>query len=164
MKNSRRKILQGGFGAVAGLAAANSKAADSCGGMTREDYDRYVSLFNANDWRFLDYYHPDVVLELGSDIIEGPEGIRELYTPVKQHIRETVEVTRFISDESGIAVVIPTTFECIADWEDSFWGIPLKAGEVLRIVSWGMYEVEDNMFRHIRAVRSEMINDWQMEG
>ena len=40
----------------------------------------------------------------------------------------------FVADEHTVAVEIPTRFECIADWTDSFWGVPLKKGQVMRAV------------------------------
>lgn len=133
------------------------------GGMSRADYDEYLELFNANDPSFIKFYHPDVVLELGSSEIRGAEGIKDFYANVKKYIKERVDVTTYITDGSQLAVEIPTTFEVIADWEDSFWGVPLKKGQVLRIVSWGIYDIEDGKFKRIRTARYRMINDWQYE-
>lgn len=131
--------------------------------MSRADYDEYLTLFNANDPSFIKFYHPDVVLELGSSQITGNEGIRDFYANVKKYIKEEVEVTAYITDGKQLAVEIPTTFEVIADWDDSFWGVPLKKGQVMRIVSWGFYDIEDGKFKRIRTARYQMINDWQFE-
>lgn len=165
--NQRRKFLSTGTGlALAGFATPSmpAMAADDNTAMSREDYDHYVQLFNDNDFRFLEYYHPDVVLELGDSEIRTAQGIGEFYKTVKAHLKETVEVNQFIADANGIAVEIPTRFECFKDWDDSFWGRPIKAGEVLRIISFGMYVVEDSKFKHIKSARYKIINDWQMEG
>lgn len=132
-------------------------------GMTRADYDDYLRLFNANDPAFIRYYHPDVVLELNGSEIRGAQGIRDFYAEVKKHIREHVEVTTFIRDGDKLAVEIPTTFEVTRDWDDSFWGVPLKEGQVMRIISWGIYDIEDGKFKRIRTARYKMINDWQFE-
>lgn len=132
-------------------------------GMTRDAYNEYLELFNANDPTFIKFYHPDVVLELGTSQIVGAEGIRDFYANVKQYIRERVDVTTFITDGNQLAVEIPTTFEVIKDWDDSFWGVPLKQGQVMRIISWGIYDIEDGKFKRIRTARYRMINDWQME-
>ena len=131
--------------------------------MSREAYDDYLARFNANDPSFIEYYHPDVVLELSGSQIRGDQGIRDFYAEVKQYIKETVEVTTFIYDGKQLAVEIPTTFEVIADWDDSFWGVPLKKGQVMRIISWGIYDIEDGKFRRIRTARYRMINDWRFE-
>ena len=132
-------------------------------GMTREAYNEYLELFNANDPTFIKFYHPDVVLELGTSQIVGAEGIRDFYANVKQYIKERVDVTTFITDGNQLAVEIPTTFEVKKDWDDSFWGVPLKKGQVMRIISWGFYDIEDGKFKRIRTARYRMVNDWQME-
>jgi hypothetical protein len=72
-------------------------------------------------------------------------------------------VTVFVADENTVAVEIPTRFECIADWDNSFWGVPLKKGQVMRIVSFGFYQVEDRKFKHIKSARYKQIHDWQFE-
>jgi len=132
-------------------------------GISREAYNEYLELFNYNDMSFIKFYHPDVVLELGTSEIRGAEGIRDFYAVVKEHISERVDVTAFIADEDQLAVEIPTTFEVIKDWEDSFWGVRLKKGQVMRIISWGIYDIEDGKFKRIRTARYRMINDWQFE-
>jgi hypothetical protein len=149
--------------AVAAQGAGTRPDAGSCGGLTREQFLEYVSLFNANDPRFIRYYHDDVVLELGAREIRGAAQIRDFYAGVKAHIREKVEVSHFVADATGIAAELPTEFRCYRDWNDSFWQRPLKAGEVLRIVSFGLYWVEDGRFRRIKSARYRQINDWQME-
>jgi len=132
-------------------------------GISREAYNEYLELFNNNDMSFIKFYHPDVVLELGTSEIRGAEGIRDFYAVVKEHISERVDVTAFIADEDQLAVEIPTTFEVIKDWEDSFWGVSLKKGQVMRIISWGIYDIEDGKFKRIRTARYRMINDWQFD-
>jgi len=132
-------------------------------GMMRADYDEYLALFNANDPSFIKFYHPDVVLDLNGSEIRGAQGIKDFYADVKKYISEKVEVTTFIRDGDKLAVEIPTTFEVIADWDDSFWGVPLKKGQVLRIVSWGIYDIEDGKFKTIRTARYKLVNDWQFE-
>jgi len=132
-------------------------------GMMRADYDEYLALFNANDPSFIKFYHSDVVLELSGSEIRGAQGIKNFYADVKKYISEKVEVTTFIRDGDKLAVEIPTTFEVIADWDDSFWGVPLKKGQVLRIVSWGIYDIEDGKFKTIRTARYKLVNDWQFE-
>ena len=167
---SRRSVLNGSAALAAGLVAATARpslsaaAAPACSGFTREEYLEYVALFNANDPRFISYYHDDVVFELGpTTVIKGAKAIREFYGPVKAHIHETVQVAQFISDATGIAAELPTEFRVYKDWENGFFQRPLKAGEVMRSVSFGLYEVKDRKFKHIRAARYKQIHDWRME-
>lgn len=131
--------------------------------MSREAYNDYLAKFNANDPTFIEYYHPDATLELSGSEIRGAQGIKDFYADVKKYIKETVEVTTYIYDGKQLAVEIPTTFEVIADWDNSFWGVDLKKGQVLRVVSWGIYDIEDGKFKRIRTARYRMINDWQYE-
>jgi hypothetical protein len=159
---NKRDFLRGGA-ALALTATAVPALPAVSNRITREEYDDYVTRFNSNDMSFIDYYHPDVVLELGATEIVGNTGIRDFYANVKKYIRETVTVNQFISDEGGVAVEIPTRFECIADWDDSFWGVPLKKGQVMEIISFGFYQVEDRKFRRVKAARYKMIHDWRPE-
>ena len=158
---NKRQFLKAAAGLGLAGAAATALPATS-NRISREEYQDYVDRFNSNDMSFIDYYHPDVVLELGASEIVGNTGIRDFYANVKKYIRETVTVNQFISDEGGIAVEIPTTFECIADWQDSFWGVPLKQGQEMRIISFGFYQVEDRKFRRVKAARYKVIHDWVM--
>lgn len=172
----RRHLLSSGsLGAATGLAAL---ALPGCGGsappaaaapapaagMSRERYMQYVDWFNANDPRFIEYYHPDVVLELGAATITGDTAIRDFYAQVKAHINEKVEVSHYIADATGIAAELPTEFRVYKDWpEPNYFRRPLKAGEVFRTISFGLYWVQDGKFRHIKAARYKLVNDWQME-
>lgn len=158
----KREFLKAGAGLALASVAVQAQPAVS-GAITRAEYQRYVDLFNANDPAFIEYYHPDVVLELGASEIRGDTGIRDFYANVKKYIKEQVDVTVFVADENTIAVEIPTRFECIADWDASFWGVPLKKGQVMRIISFGFYTVADRKFKHIKSARYKMIHDWQME-
>jgi hypothetical protein len=166
--SSRRKLLTAGFtGLLSGLAGTLtpklSAAATACGGLTREQFMEYITLFNANDPRFIDYYHDDVVLELGGTDIKTPQGIRNFYAEVKAHIHEQVAVAHFVSDATGIAAELPSEFKVYKDWENGFFKRPLKAGEVLRVVSFVLYRVEAGKFRHIRSSRYKLVNDWRLE-
>ena len=146
------------------MAAAPVAGRNACGGLTREQYLEYVTLFNANDPRFISYYHDDVEFELANATVRGAKAILDFYAEVKAHIREKVEVTHFVSDATGIAAQLPSEFRVIKDWENGYFGRPLKVGQVMRIVSLGLYWVEDGKFRRIKSARMRTINDWQMEG
>ena len=162
----RRFLATGAAGALAGLAlpAATAATTAASGGMSRERYLQYVGWFNENDPRFLEFYHPDVELELGNATLRGANAIRDFYAQVKAHIHETVEVTHYIADATGIAAELPTTFRVFKDWpEPNYFRRPLKAGEVFRVTSFGLYWVENGKFRRIKAARYKLVNDWKME-
>ena len=175
--NSRRRLLaRSALGAAAGVGALLSAgckpraaepqaaAAPAPAGMPRERYEQYVEWFNQNDPRFLEFYHPDVVLELGAATLEGANAIRDFYAEVKAHIKETVTVTHFVSDATGVAAEIPTVFKVFKDWpEPNYFKRPLKKGEVFRVVSFGLYWMDNGKFRRIKAARYKLVNDWKME-
>lgn len=168
IRTSRRSVLTTGtLGLTAALSGATapgtSHAANACGGLTRDEFLKYISLFNANDPGFIKYYHDNVVLELSGTEIKTPQGIRDFYANVKAHIHEKVEVSHFVSDATGIAAVLPSEFKVYKDWNNSFFRRDLKAGEVLRIISFVMYWVQDGKFREIKSSRYKLINDWKME-
>jgi len=131
--------------------------------MTRERYMEYVALFNANDPGFLKFYHDDVVLELRNQELRGAKAIRDFYSEVKTYIKETVQVSHYIADATGIAAELPSEFKVFKDWDSPYFGRKLKAGEVFRIISFGLYWVEDGRFRQIKAARYKLVNDWKME-
>ena len=165
MNHTRRHFLAGTSTLAAGLAAGTGSAlaATACGGLTREQYLDYVELFNNNDARFIRYYHDDVEFELANAKIKGAQAIRTFYAEVKAHIKETVTLTHFVSDANGIAAEIPTEFRVVKDWENGYFGRPLRVGMVMRIVSLGLYWVRDGKFTRIKSARLATINDWQME-
>jgi hypothetical protein len=174
----RRHLLAGGaLGAAAGVGALLSGCAPRVAapppeaaappaptGLPRERYEQYVQWFNQNDPRFLEFYHPDVVLELGAATLEGANAIRDFYAQVKEHIKETVTINHYVSDATGVAAEIPTEFKVFKDWpEPNYFKRPLKAGEVMRVISFGMYWMDDGKFRRIKAARYKLVNEWKME-
>ena len=167
--SSRRAVLTaGGVGLVTSLAAgvsgsASARADAACGGLSREQYQEYLDLFNKGDPTFIKFYAPDVVFDLGTQQIKTAEGIRDFYEPVHAHIHETVTVSQFVSDATGIAVEMPTEFKVYKDWENGFFQRPLKTGEVMRTISFVLYTVENRKFKHIKVARYKQINDWRME-
>jgi len=162
----RRQLLTSGAGiALGGAAIAAAGAAAPGKVVSRERYLQYVQWFNANDPRFLDFYHPDVVLELGNATLRGATAIRDFYAQVKAHIHEKVEVTHYIADGTGIGAELPTEFRVYKDWpEPNYFKRALKAGEVFRVISFGLYWIDNGLFRQIKAARYKLVNDWQMEG
>jgi hypothetical protein len=168
MLDRRLFLASGTTAAMTGLASPPALSAapspSSSAGMPRERYMQYVNWFNANDPRFLDFYHPNVVLELGNATLEGSKAIKDFYSEVKTHIHEKVEVSHYIADATGIAAELPTEFKVYKDWaEPNYFKRALKKGEVFRVVSFGLYWVDNGLFRRIKAARYKLINDWKME-
>ena len=92
---TRRHVLTGASlvaaSALVGRAASAAQsqlapAAPRTGGMPLARYMQYVEWFNANDTRFLQFYHPEVTLELGNATLKGSAAIRDFYADVKNTV------------------------------------------------------------------------------
>lgn len=167
IKTSRRGLIMAGGAGIAGALATGSNlasASEACGGFSREKYQDYVDRFNADDPTFIKYYADDVELELPGKIIKGATNIRDFYKVVHSYIKETVQAAHFISDENGIGVMLPSEFACYKDWSGGYFKRDLKAGEVMRTISFGLYWVKDGKITQIKAARYKQINDWRQEG
>ena len=92
--------------------------------MTREQFNEYITLFNNNDPDFVSYYHDDVALELGTTVIRTPQGIADFYSNVKKYIKESLQVTQYIADTTGIAVELPSEFSCFRTGLTAFGDVP----------------------------------------
>jgi hypothetical protein len=107
---NRRQFLATGIGfTFAGLFSKSQAHEMSRNGMSRATFDDFVTRFNNNDPSFVEFYRPDVVLELGSSSIKSMQGIADFYAEVKQYIRELLQVNWFVSDTNGVAVKMTTT-------------------------------------------------------
>ncbi len=84
--------------------------------MTREDYDRYVAAFNARDYdAVFDFYAENPRMAFFGIEITTREQLREFYTFLHAHVRETVTVERFAASEELAAVEALVRIEAFAD-------------------------------------------------
>jgi len=121
--------------------------------VTEADFAEYIAAFNRGDHgAFSAYYADDVLLELGARKLHGRAAIVSFYRDLQGRIKETLIPGQVVVGESGIAAELDTRFEALVDWP-GFMVQPIKAGEVIRLVSFVMYQVHDNTFTHIRAAR-----------
>ena len=140
------------------------RAQEQCGcGFPKAEFEDYLQRFNNNDMSFVEFYHPDVVMELANTQLEGTEDIRDFYANTKRYLKETVDVVNYVSDDGGIAVETRAEFKIIKDWPNSFFGRDMKAGEVMRRSGIILYQLQNNKFKHIKAARFKLFNDWRME-
>ncbi|MBI5441075.1 MAG: nuclear transport factor 2 family protein [Deltaproteobacteria bacterium] len=81
--------------------------------MTRAEFDRYLRKFNAADYDgFLEYYADDFeMLHVGGHL-RGREEVLSFYAFLHAHVRETVLVDHFVSDEHMIALEARVRLEC----------------------------------------------------
>jgi hypothetical protein len=122
--------------------------------MTREDFESYLDAFNRDDFEgFSRFYAEDVEFNLGDrKQIIGRQGIVDFYTGVKQHIREELTIIDLVITPTRIALHNGTVFTTFKDWPDfELW--PTYEGDVRRIESINLYEVEGDKFTRIKSAR-----------
>lgn len=84
--------------------------------MTREDYDRYVAAFNARDYdAVFDFYAENPRMAFFGIEIRTRQQLRDFYTFLHAHVRETVTVERFASSDELVAVEGLVRIEAFAD-------------------------------------------------
>jgi hypothetical protein len=122
--------------------------------MTHEDFESYLDAFNRDDFDgFSRFYADDVEFNLGDrKQIIGRQGIVDFYTGVKQHIREELTIIDLIITPTRIALHNGTVFTTFKDWPDfELW--PTYEGDVRRIESINLYELENDRFTRIKSAR-----------
>ncbi len=109
------------------------------GGMPRERYLQYVDWFNDNDPRFLEFYHPDVVLELGNATTGGANAHpRFLRRSKGAHPREGgSDALRRRRHRHRRRAAHRSSRSTRTGRSRTTSGAPLKAGEVFRVISLG---------------------------
>ncbi len=80
--------------------------------MHRSRYDEYIARFNAEDTTAFDeFIAPDMKMLNGALEFEGIEGMRDHYeNRIWPHFVETLNVLRYVSDETVLAVRMWTRF------------------------------------------------------
>lgn len=126
-------------------------------GLSRTDFERYISIFNQGDSdAYSEYYHPDVVMERGDLRLEGKEAILAFYRDFHSHAKQTIQVMDFLAEGSRIAVELQTTFEVHTDWSHPVAG-EMKKGK--RIVnSFVHYRLRDGKIIRIQSARFRAVN------
>lgn len=169
--NSRREVLTYALPAMALTAtlAGCARAGDepdcevSPKGITREQYEKYVSLYNANDPAFAEFYNDDVVMETVPPL-EGPQAILDFSADLRSYVSEHMTVEFFVSDETGAAAQVVGEFTCHRDMPISalggLFGKAVKQGQVLRQRGILLYGVRDGKFSFIRAAPPMILQDW----
>jgi SnoaL-like protein len=113
----------------------------------------YISAFNGGDYDALvRYYADDVVLSFPNGLdLHGRDEIVDFYRPLHQAVDERLEIAFLLMDDRHIAVELETEFHAREDFP-AFPRRPLKAGDVVRILSFVHYDLdEDERFKRIRV-------------
>ena len=119
---------------------------------SREDLQHYLDCFNTKNYADqCAYYAPDVVYKVGSLTHTSPQAIADFYADFHTYCDEYVEIADFLLDGDKCALSLPSYFRPFRDYEKH--GFSFKTGEVLKIVSFGLYTLKDGKIWRIRVAR-----------
>ena len=119
--------------------------------MTRKDYDRYAAAFNARDYDgVFDFYHENPRMAFFGIEITTREQLREFYTFLHDHVRETIKVERFAAGDDLVAVEGVIRIEAFRDLTREALDargmqqfFPIKAGDVQEMRQYIHYHLQD---------------------
>jgi len=166
--STRRTILTAlpalpAMAALATEARADVSCKSTFKGITRERYDQYIALYNANDPAFAQFYQDNVVMETTPPLTSARAIVdfsRELRTYVTEHI--TVEY--YVAGDTGSAAQFLGEFHCVRDMPltamSGLFGKAVKKGQVLKQRGIILYGVKDSKFTFIRAAPPIIVQDW----
>jgi hypothetical protein len=126
--------------------------------MERAQFDEYIRRFNEEDLgAFEDYMAPDVRMLNGTLLISGVDEVKEHYRKIWGAMRESLNVERFVSDASTVAIQMHTHFEVLTDDADSPFG-QIYCGETFDFHGLIMYRLgADGRFADIRVAYNSFI-------
>ena len=127
--------------------------------MDRATYDTYVTRFNAQDaTAFEDYLCDDMQMLNGALEFTGIEGMKDHYTTkIWPHFVEDLNVLRFVSDDSQLAVEMRAEFTAQDDFGDTLFG-PVVLGEKFVFHGVIMYALEGGRFKRIQVAYNSFSN------
>jgi SnoaL-like protein len=84
--------------------------------MTRDDYERYLRLFNARDYDgVLAHFADQFELVFAGYIFRTKEEVRRFYAFLHAHVKESVTLHAFVSDRHMVALEADVRLEGIQD-------------------------------------------------
>jgi hypothetical protein len=122
--------------------------------MTRDDVETYLTHFNNHRYdQQAAYYADDVVFELPTLTLKGPQAIIGLYKEFHPHVKEHVEIEDILIGPDKIFMIVPTRFEPINDFKK--YGLNFEKGKIYETVSFVLYNLENDKFKRIRSARQK---------
>jgi hypothetical protein len=119
--------------------------------MDRASYDRYLARFNARDYAaVLDFYAAEFEISFAGYTLRTRAAVLDFYKFLHAHLRETITVQSFVSDEHFLAIEAIVRLEGLVDLtagalEAAKLGrmFPLQAGQVIEIPQFIHYHLID---------------------
>ena len=106
-------------------------------------FREYLSAFNGADYdAMVRYYSEDVTFSFANGItLTGRDGVIAFYRPFHAAVKETVDILFLVMDSVHVAVELAAEFRALKDY-DGFPRGPLKAGDIVRIISFVHYDLD----------------------
>jgi hypothetical protein len=149
----------------AALALHGWRTRVSGGNVDKQRFLRYIDHFNNKRYgEVMKYYHPDVTIEYYTNFSDpqvpartqrGLAGFLQQYQDLHQHCREALEIGDFLVDGSLMAAEVYTEFHFFKDYENFTRGA-MKAGDVLVMTNWCIYNIVEDKFKRIRVTHFRM--------
>lgn len=127
--------------------------------MDRARFEAYIARFNARDASaFDDYLCDDMEMLNGALRFTGVDGMKDHYVgKIWPHFTEKLNLIRFVSDVSHVAVELRTDFTALADAEETLFG-PVVAGEMFIYRGLIMYDLRNGKFETITVSYNSFTN------
>ncbi|KPL69462.1 hypothetical protein SZ64_15925 [Erythrobacter sp. SG61-1L] len=125
--------------------------------MTREDYERYVTAFNARDYdAVFDFYAENPKMAFFGIEITTRGQLKDFYGFLHQYVKETVKVERFAGSDELAAVEGIVRVEGIADLTPEILAergmpqfFPIAKGEVQEMRQYIHYHLKDGKIESV---------------
>ena len=122
--------------------------------MKREEYDRYVSCFNARDLDgVFDFFHDNPRIAFFGIEIRSRQQLKDFYNFLHQYVKETITVEKFASSDDFVALEALVRIEGIQDLDaqtleaKGFGGLfPIAKGQVQEMRQYIHYQLQDGKF------------------
>ncbi len=126
--------------------------------MTREDYDRYVTAFNARDYdAVFDFYVDNPDMAFFGVQIRSREDLKGFYGFLHSFVKETITVHRFASSDELAAVEATVRIEAFEDLTaetleaKGYRLFPIAKGEVQEMLQFIHYHLKGGKIETVRC-------------
>lgn len=123
--------------------------------MTREEFERYFTLFNTRQYdAFPSYYAENVVYVMDANnnkVFHGRQAIADLYRKLHQYFDEEVLIENIAITDSMIAVEVPTLLICKKEFDLPGF-VPIPEGQTCKMMCFNHYDLNpEGKFSRIRV-------------
>ncbi|KAJ5380057.1 uncharacterized protein N7496_002485 [Penicillium cataractarum] len=134
-----------------------------------QQFLRYIKAFNAKDYHVQhQFYDPEVRLVIPDPAIgtlHGSKGIMKHYSVVHGSAKETVVPMFVMIDGARVLFSMETYFLYLEPTENAVHGYKVRAGDVIRVKVWALYDMKDGKMLQItcNGLSDEMLGQVDVE-